>query len=134
MPKVADIEGVGPAFAAKLEAVGVTTVEALLEKGATAKGRAYLATKTGISGDKILSWVNFADLHRLKGVAEEYSELLEKAGVDSPTELAQRKAQNLYAKMVELNAAKKLVRKMPTEAQVADWIEQAKKLPKVVTH
>jgi len=134
MPRVADIEGVGPAFATKLEAAGVTSVEGLLEKGASAKGREDLAAKTGISGDKILSWVNFADLFRIKGVGSEYSELLEKAGVDSPAELAHRKAENLYAKMVELNTAKKLVRKLPTEAQVADWIEQCKKLPKVVTH
>ena len=134
MAKVVDIEGVGSALAAKLEAAGVTSVARLLEMGATAKGREELATKTGISGDKILSWVNYADLFRIKGVASEYSELLEKAGVDSPVELAHRRADNLFAKMVELNTAKKLVRKMPTETQVAGWIEQAKKLPKVVMH
>jgi predicted flap endonuclease-1-like 5' DNA nuclease len=134
MPAVVDIEGVGPVSAAKLKDAGVTTVEGLLEKGASAKGREDLAAKTGISADKILSWVNFADLYRIKGVGQEYSQLLEVSGVDSCAELAHRKAGNLSAKMVEVNTAKKLVRKLPTEAQVADWIEQAKKLPKVVTH
>jgi predicted flap endonuclease-1-like 5' DNA nuclease len=134
MAKIIDIEGVGPAYAEKLEAAGVSTVEALLDKGGSSAQRADLAARTGIAVDKILSWVNFADLYRIKGVGSEYSQLLEAAGVDSATELAHRKPENLYAKMVELNTEKKLVRRPPTETQVADWVEQAKKLPKVVTH
>lgn len=134
MAKVIGIEGVGPAYAAKLDAAGVATTEALLKVAASAKGREELAAKTGIDHAKLLEWVNRADLFRIKGVGEEYSDLLEAAGVDSPAELAHRKAENLYAKMVELNTAKKLVRKLPTESQVADWIEQSKKMPKVVTH
>jgi predicted flap endonuclease-1-like 5' DNA nuclease len=131
---ILDIEGVGPAFAAKLKKADIGTVEALLAKGAGPKGREEIVAKTGIDHALILKWVNHADLFRIKGVASEYSELLEAAGVDSPVELAHRKAEHLTAKMAELNAAKKLVRKLPVEKQVADWIEQAKKLPKVVTH
>ena len=36
--------------------------------------------------------------------------------------------------MAEANAARQLVRRLPTEEVVADWIAQAAKLPKVVTH
>lgn len=134
MASIIDIEGIGPAFAAKLKEAGVTTVEKLLEKGATAKGREELAAATGIDEAKILKWVNHADLHRIKGVGSEYSELLEAAGVDSPVELARRVPANLTQKMTEINSAKKLVRKLPVESQVADWVAQAKKLPKIVTH
>jgi predicted flap endonuclease-1-like 5' DNA nuclease len=105
-----------------------------LTAGASPKGRKALAENTGISGKLILEWVNHADLYRIKGVAEEYSDLLEEAGVDTVPELAQRNAENLYAKLVETNAAKELVRRLPTQAQVADWIEQAKALPRVVTY
>lgn len=134
MAKIVDIEGVGKVFAEKLAAAGVKTTEALLEKAAKASGRKELAQKTGISEDKLLEWVNHADLYRIKGIGSEYSDLLEEAGVDSVPELAQRKPENLVAKMTEVNSAKKLVRKLPTLAQVTDWVEQAKKLPKIVTH
>ncbi len=134
MASIVDIEGIGPAFAAKLKTAGVATVETLLETGATAKGREDLAAKSGIDKGKILEWVNRADLFRIKGVGSEYSDLLEAVGVDSPVELAHRAAANLYAKMTEVNTAKKLVRKLPTEKQVGDWITQSKALPKIVLH
>ncbi len=134
MAKVVDVEGIGSKYAGKLEKVGVSTTGALLKAGATPKGRKELADKTGISDALILKWVNHVDLYRIKGVGSEYSELLEAAGVDTIPELAQRKAANLTQKMMEVNKAKKLVRKLPVESQVAGWIEQAKKLPRVLTY
>lgn len=134
MTKIMDIEGIGPAYAAKLQEAGISSVEALLKAGAQPKGRQELAEKAGISYDLILEWVNHADLYRIKGVGEEYSDLLEEAGVDTVPELAQRSAPNLFKKMVEVNEAKKLVRKLPTEAQIADWIAQAKKLPRTISY
>jgi len=134
MAKIESIEGIGEAFGVKLRAVGINTVAALLKVCATPKGRADIVEKTGIRHDLILEWTNHADLYRINGVAEEYSDLLEEAGVDTVPELAQRNAENLYKKMVETNAAKKLVRKMPTQNQVAAWIEQARELPRVVTY
>ena len=134
MAKIAEIEGIGPVYAEKLSKAGVATIEALLEQAASAKGRKALAEKSGISEDKLLEWVNRADLMRIKGVGSEYSDLLEAAGVDSCAELANRKAENLVQKMTEVNTAKKLVRKLPTLKLVEDWVAQAKKLPKVVTH
>ena len=134
MPSIIDIEGVGPVFAKKLKAAGVATTDALLIAGATPKGRKDLAAKSGIDETKILEWVNRADLFRIKGVGSEYSDLLEAAGVDTVVELGKRVAANLFAKMTEVNKAKKLVRKMPIEPQVKDWIEQAKVLPRKVTY
>jgi predicted flap endonuclease-1-like 5' DNA nuclease len=134
MARIIDIEGIGPVYAEKLAAAGITTVEALLKAGASPKGREALEEETGIGHKLILEWVNLADLFRIKGVGEEYSDLLEEAGVDTVPELAQRNAENLYAKLQEVNAAKELVRRLPTQSQVADWIGQAKNLDRVVTH
>ena len=134
MAKIIDIEGIGKVYAEKLAGAGLTTVEALLKAGASPSGRQALAEETGISGKLILEWVNLADLFRIKGVGEEYSDLLEEAGVDTVPELAQRNAENLYKKLVETNTAKELVRRLPTQSQVADWVQQAKALPRVVTY
>lgn len=133
--KVEDVEGIGPVYGEKLRAAGIESVEELLEKGAGRSGRAAIVETTGIDGGKILEWVNHADLMRIKGVGSEYSDLLEAAGVDSPAELAQRNAANLAATVQEVVAARPgIVRRVPTETEIADWIAQSKDLPKVVEH
>jgi predicted flap endonuclease-1-like 5' DNA nuclease len=134
MTSILKIEGIGDVYADKLRAIGIATVEALLNAGATPAGRDEMAEKTGISAALILEWVNHADLFRIKGVGEEYSDLLEEAGVDTVPELAQRNPANLYEKMVEVNQMKKLVRQLPTRDAVASWVEQAKNLGRVVTY
>jgi predicted flap endonuclease-1-like 5' DNA nuclease len=132
--KLTEIEGIGPAYAAALENAGVSSIEQLLKKGGSPKGRAALAEASGMSAKRILGWVNRADLARIKGVGSEYADLLEFAGVDTVPELAQRNAKNLHAQMLAVNEERKLVRNPPTQAQVADWIEQAKQLPRAVTY
>ncbi len=106
----------------------------MLEAGATPKGRKDLAEKTGIGDALILEWVNLSDLFRIKGIGSEYSDLLEEAGVDTVVELSKRVPKNLHEKMVEINEKKKLVRKMPSESQVADWVNEAKRLPRKVSY
>lgn len=134
MASIIDIEGIGPVYQEKLIAYGIRTVESLLKQGASPSGRMKIADGTDISSGLILEWVNHADLWRIKGVSEEYSDLLEEAGVDTVVELAQRNAENLYAKIKQANMAKKLVRRLPGAKQVADWINQAKNLPRVITY
>ncbi len=134
MAKIIDVEGIGPKYAEKLVKAGITTTGKLLKKGATPKGRQEIEEMTGISHTLVLEWVNHVDLYRIKGVAQEYSDLLEEAGVDTVPELAQRNAANLHAKMVEVNDAKKLVRQLPSEKQVASWVGQAKALPRVIQY
>ena len=134
MTKLAKIEGIGQVFSGKLEAVGISTLEELLATASTPKGRQDLAAKSDISEKLILEWANRAGLFRIKGIGEEYSDLLEAAGVDTVPELAQRNADNLYAALKSTNAAKKLVRKLPSRDQIADWIDQAGKLPRVMTY
>lgn len=134
MASISSIEGIGPANSEKLAGAGVKTTEGLLKTACDKKGRKALADATGIPEKNILRWVNMADLFRLKGVGEEYSDLLEAAGVDTVKELRNRNAANLHAKMVEVNEAKSLVRSLPTAEKVADWVEQAKGMEPMVTH
>ena len=134
MTKLSEIEGIGEAYAAKLVEAGVASIENLLEKGCEKKGRKALAEATSISEKLILNWVNRADLTRIKGVSTQYADLLECAGVDTVPELAQRRPDNLTAKMAEVNEAKSLVRKVPNIRQVQDWVTQAKALPRKVNH
>ena len=133
--KLEEVEGIGPINAEQLSLAGIGTGEALLEQGATSGGRAAIEEATGINGTLILKWVNRLDLMRIKGVGSEYSDLLEVAGVDSPAELAQRNAANLATTFEEVVAARPgIVRRIPTETEVAGWIAEAKDLPKVVEH
>jgi predicted flap endonuclease-1-like 5' DNA nuclease len=134
MSKLINIEGIGPSYAAKFEAMGITNQAQLLEKGSTPKDRQMLAEQMGISGKLILKWLNRADLARIKGIGEEYADLLEAAGVDTVPALARRNPQNLHAKLREVNAEKKLARALPGEKQVSDWVEQAKALPRVLNY
>lgn len=134
MANIATIEGIGPVYAEKLGVAGIKTVEALLDAAKDPKGRQTLAEATGIDASRILKWANMADLMRIKGVGEEYSELLEAAGVDTVKELKHRNAENLHAKMEEINEAKKLVRQTPSLKSVGEWIEQAKTLPAILTY
>jgi predicted flap endonuclease-1-like 5' DNA nuclease len=134
MAKLSDIEGIGVAYSEKLEEVGISSLGNLLKICSEKKGRKEIAEKIGISEKLILNWVNRADLSRIKGVSTQYSDLLECAGVDTVPELGQRNSENLQLKMVEVNEEKNLVRKVPTVAQITDWIGQAKDLLRVVTH
>ena len=132
--KIIDIEGIGSVYAKKLAKAGVKTVEGLLKAGASPKGRKELAEKSGIDVTLVLEWVNRADLYRIKGVGKQYSDLLEKAGVDTVVELSKRVAANLNKKMEEVNKAKNLINGMPGEKRVEDWIAQAKKLPRIISY
>jgi predicted RNA-binding protein with RPS1 domain/predicted flap endonuclease-1-like 5' DNA nuclease len=128
------IEGVGPVYAAKLNEIGINTLDDLLEKGADPKGRQEIAESTGISHTLVLKWVNHVDLFRIKGVGSEYADLLEIAGVDTVVELSTRNPDNLFATLESVNEEKKLVRKLPVLSQVQDWVEQAKNLPRKINY
>jgi len=134
MGEIIRIEGIGETYAGKLKAAGIATTEVLLEQGSSREGRHKIAEDTGISPTLVLRWVNHADLFRIKGVEAQYAELLEASGVDSVPELAQRVPANLVPKLAEVNDKKRLVRRIPTEEQVAGWIGQAKTLPRMVHH
>ena len=132
--KIEKIEGIGPKYGNALKEYGIDSTEALLEKGASKKGRTEIAGGTNISETLILEWVNLSDLMRINGVGEEYSDLLEEAGVDTVKELRNRVPANLHKKILEINTTKNLVRQTPALSMVEDWIQQAKALPPVITY
>ena len=132
--KITEIEGIGPAHQEKLALAGAKTVEGLLEAGASKAGRKKIAEESGLDESRILVWVNMADLFRVKGVASQFAELLKAAGVDTVKELRNRNAENLHAKLVEVQEEKKITRSVPALSQVEDFIEQAKKLEPLVTY
>ena len=132
--KIEEIEGIGPAYAEKLSAADVRTTDDLLKLCCDARGRKSTSEKTGVSEAQLLKWANMADLMRISGVGSEYSELLEAAGVDTVKELRNRNAENLAAKMAEVNETKNLTRTVPSEKVVKGWVEQAKTLDPLITH
>ncbi|MCA9526657.1 MAG: DUF4332 domain-containing protein [Myxococcales bacterium] len=131
---IEDVEGIGPAFAAKLRAVGITNTGKYLERAGTTKGRADLAEETGISPKLILTWANMADLMRISGIGGQFAELLVAAGVDTVKELRTRNAANLAAKMETINAERQLTKGTASEAKVQGWIDQAKEMAPAITH
>jgi PAS domain S-box-containing protein len=131
---IEDIEGIGPVYSLKLAEVGIKTTADLLNQGKDRKGREILVEKTGISHVLVLKWVNMADLMRIKGIGEEYSELLEKAGVDTVRELRTRVPENLHAAIVKANETHKLVRRLPHLSEVASWIKEAKESEPIMSY
>ena len=131
---ISDIEGIGPAYAAKLQKAGIRSVNGLLKMCCDKKGRKSVSGTTGVDESMLLKWANMADLYRIKGIGSEYSELMEAAGVDTVKELRNRNAGNLHEKMVEVNSKKKLVRQLPSLSQVERFVDHAKTLDPVITH
>jgi predicted flap endonuclease-1-like 5' DNA nuclease len=131
---IKEIEGVGPAYAAKLFEAGIKTTGALLKSCADPKGRDRLCEKTAISSNLVLKWTNMADLMRINGIGRQFAELLEASGVDTIKELKHRQARNLAAKMAEVNAEKRLCRVSPSATVVAKWIEQANSLQAAIRY
>lgn len=132
--KLSDMEGIGPSYAKKLQTAGVRSVAGILKHCSTKSGRKKLAINTNISESTLLKWANMADLYRIKGIGSEYSELLEKAGVDTVKELKMRVPQNLHDKIVEINAKQKLVRQLPSVAKVEGFIKHAKSLDPMISY
>ncbi|MCQ2236965.1 MAG: DUF4332 domain-containing protein [Bacteroidales bacterium] len=132
--KIEQIEGVGEVYAKKLEAAGVKTTEDLLDKCKTKKGRVQMAETTGISEKLILKWTNHADLFRINGIAGQFAELLEAAGVDTVKEFRHRVPANLHPKLVETNEKKNLCNRVPALSELEKMIAQAKELEPIITY
>lgn len=129
-----DLRGITDAVLSALAAKDISDNETLVEAAAEPAQRKALAAECGCEPSALLELVNRADLARVKGVSGVYSDLLEEAGVDTVKELATRRPDNLHAKLLETNEAKQLTQRPPAAAQVEDWVEQAKALPKLVSY
>jgi predicted flap endonuclease-1-like 5' DNA nuclease len=132
--KIEEVEGIGPEYGAKLREADIQTTEDLLRRCGDKKGRAGVATETGLSEKHLLEWVNLSDLMRLTGVGEEFADLLEEAGVDTTQELARRNAENLAVAVAEINEKKNLTNRVPSAETIQKWIDEAGTLDDLISH
>ncbi len=131
---VRELRGMTEELAAKLKEAGLSNSDQLLTAANTPAARKALAGQTGAEVGLILEMANRADLARVKGIGQVFSDLLEKAGVDTVKELATRRPDNLYAKIQEVNASLQLAQRAPTQKEVEDWVSQAKALPAILEY
>jgi len=131
---IAELDGIAPGAAVTLKSVGIRTTQRLLETAKSMRGRKALAEKTGFDEKQILRWANMADRMRIKGVGEDYAELLEAAGVDTVRELKYRNPSNLARAMATANRQRNLVELLPSEKAVMRWIAHAKTLPLKISY
>jgi hypothetical protein len=131
---IGDIKCFDSGMAAKLKAIGIRTSDKLLDAAKSLRGRKTLAEKTGIDEKSLLRMANKIDRMRVKGIGQDYAELLQLAGVDTVRELKYRNPKRLAEAMAEANTKRKLVRVLPSERTVGRWIEHAKKLPLKITY
>ncbi len=135
MTSIRNIAGIGEDEVNRFAEVGIRSVEKLLAAGTTPAARAALAERTGIDPARLLTWINHADLFRVKGVAGQYAELLEVVGVDTVVELGNRNPANLHAALGAANhGSRKLVRQVPGPDAIVAWVEQAASLDRIVTY
>lgn len=132
--KIIDIEGIGETYGARLNKEGIMTTTDLLKLGGTKQGRSKIAAATHLPESLILTWVNHADLMRIKGIAGQISELLEAAGVDSVMELKGRNAANLHEKLMAVNEEFGLSGKVPSVHELEAMIAEAKTMSPAVEH
>jgi len=129
---IQDLADLTAAAAASLQDLGVSSTEQLLLHTGTSAERSALAERIGASAQQVLAWANEADLMRIPGVGTSSTQLLEAAGVTGLGELAARNAEQLSARMAEVNAELGLTHGVPATGEVAAWIEAARqKLPLV---
>ena len=131
---VSEIEGIGQVYTQKLAEIGIKSTADLLKYGKDRKGREELVEKLQVSDKLVLKWVNMADLMRIPGIGEQYSELLEKAGVDTVKELRNRNPKKLQAALAVSNEMHHLVKRLPSLSDVENWVETAKEIEPLISY
>lgn len=132
MARIDELSNIDVREATRLRKAGVRTSEALLRRAISRNGRDQLANACSVDQEAILAWAARADLLRVKGVGGEYAALLEAAGVATIRDLRRRNPKALTARLSEVNDRKRLVRRLPTEGMVSEWVDGAKVIEPVV--
>jgi hypothetical protein len=134
MPSIEAIEDIGVRHQARLKAADLRSCRSLLEAGATKRGRKVISETVGVAENRVLEWIHKADMMRVNGISTQYSELLEAAGIDSIRKLRRSRSAQLHKALANANDShrKPLVKRMPSQNQLSDWIRQAKGLPHIV--
>lgn len=126
--KIEEIEGIGPKYAEALKKIGIIKTDELLK--IKQKDVVDIAKKIDVPKKNLDKWIEIADLMRVKGVGEEYSEALNRIGIDSVKEFRHRNPANTLTKLEELDKEfPDILRKLPNVDMIREWISEAKKLP-----
>ncbi len=130
--KITKIRGVIPGHAKKLATLGIRNTQQLLEIGGTRRGREDLSEQTGISVRTLSELVKIADVARLTDIKGVLGRLLYEAGVDSIGKFAEFTPEELRDLLLKTNKLKRITQTPPTLRDTMTWINQAKRLPKLV--
>lgn len=126
---IMDMEGIGPVYAAKLKAAGMTNTDRFLAATQSRSDRQALAQKTGIPYKNLLKWAQAANMMRISGIGVKQANLLQAVGVASVKELATRNPDNLGERLgVANHVGPHFTHSTPSRATVARWIQAAKAL------
>jgi hypothetical protein len=131
---IRDIREIGPAMAERLRSQRIRTTSKLLQQTKNLRGRQRLAAALGVPESLLLKWTTLSDRMRVKGVGEDYAQLLSAAGVTTVRELKYRNPKKLAEAMATQNAKRKLVHVLPSEKSVSKWVEHAKSLPVLISY
>jgi hypothetical protein len=131
---IREIREIGPAMAEKLRTQRIRTTAKLLQRTKNLRGRQQLAAALGVPENMLLRWTTLSDRMRVKGVGEDYAQLLSAAGVTTVRELKYRNPKKLAETMAAQNAKRKLVQVLPSEKSVSKWVEHAKSLPVLISY
>jgi hypothetical protein len=119
---------------AKLEAIGVGTVEHMLAAGKTPEARLRLAEETGISTEIILELVKLSDLSRLGAVKSVRARLYYDAGLDTPAKFTQREPEALRQMLVKFVERTGFDGIAPLPKELRNAVAVAQQLPEVVQY
>lgn len=129
---ISKLRGVPGTARMALKRQGINTCARLLEQAGKAAARRALAERTGIDGELLLRLVQRADLARINGIGAVFGVMLEALGVRDTESLARQDPVVLHQRLKELNTAERFARRAPTPEEVADWVGQARALPRLI--
>lgn len=127
------IKGIGNTLAKRFHAIGIHSAEDLLLSATTTAQRESLSAQVKQSAAKLLHWAQQADLMRVNGIGEDYGLLLRKAGIVSISELQMQTPQRLSRLLKSTNTRLKVVERLPSDADISDWISQAQALSPILS-
>jgi predicted flap endonuclease-1-like 5' DNA nuclease len=126
-------QAIPAADAAKLKAQGIGTTFQLLEKAGDAKARKDLAKAAKVPEKSLESWVQMADVMRVKGVGPDVTRLLAACGIHTVAQLKTQDATKLNDEIMKANSKSHLSENPPSVEHLQAWIAQAQTLP-IVLH
>lgn len=126
------LRGLPSAIRLALKARRITTCEQLLRAAGSESARRILLAQTRLDEADLMVIVHRADLARIDGLGAVFGLILEEIGISTVAQLAAEEPAQLHHRVREYNRQERISRRSPTPEEVADWVTQARHLPKRV--